>query len=1214
MIKERVWPVRVMYMLIAAALAISLIITTAPALKVSAQTIPDAEWDLVSEDFVLAPYSYIIDIAVGDDGEVAYAILRGLSWNGTAQEYGYWLLKSDDHAATWENITDALEDELDEDDYINYLVRVACDPEDSEFVAVALEIWDDSDSAFEVHVFVSTDGGATFRDTGEVEDGGAMFPGGWYVTDLAVSTEDDDERDIAIVGSNGTAALILRSTAVGEFSTGWEDASYKGWDNRWTGDPDTTNDITSLVVTDVQFAPSWGADRTILVTTVVDEGGDLYSVYLQYGTWGTTEGWNEQSTLAMESTLIIGSENIPTCLGTSMDMQDYRGIAGITMPLDFAGRHSDKRVLWVWVNYYDSTKGNIPAGTIFRVKNGVCMGIGWQVEDEKVWLTNVSYLGYISEGKAIAGVLGTGGYAYNVSACANYYDIFTYCCEGVQVYRNDNIVNMDICCYDWDPACKPPTGTKAMAAFYVSDDPASSKAYAVALWSYYPWDSSEGAWSVSFDDGDVWNQLSLIDTHIDYLSDVEVSPDCNKMMLVSVNTNDCACNETEYSAGNCMCCGCDSVWLKAENLPEAEEYSGKWLRTWCDKLTDTDAYPHGFDEWGFLRLAPEETTGDTVYLVDYYTDIVYWNELETLGCWEDGTATVDYIVDLAVKDRETIYALDYDGTVAMSDDFALGWHSAVDSELDNGYTIAVWGDHILVGGLDADVSYSDDGGETFTKLEDVANSGYVTVAFDSYFDTNNTVYAALAHGGSNNGVYSFVIDESETWKDLRAQPTRDALCCCNTTYGCPDEIEVNFTGLVVDTADGNPMTRADTGGVLYASFCLESNPDITGVARRLNPAEETVCPTCVEWDYLIEGLPDHSDPGDCPEIGPCFHAIPDALKICGCLTSDTNSKLFAIDADDWGYDMWHPLDEEDNFDGGVWMFEDCYAKKAPDLLSPADGETIPSDPCECIPLPFTIRWDRLCDACSYDIQLALDEDFNEVIFDSRYMCPPHTETDPCCTYRPAEGETPSFYVMGHEYDDDMYLICEYTYYWRIRAADAATDQIIHSWWSEPFSFTVAPGPGVGVNLIAPENGAAGVALTNIPFSWSEVASADAYNWVLSANSDLSSPIATSEDLTNTAATYTGTALDYETPYFWQVTAEKEGEVISTSEVGTFTTAAAGQFCCPQCGLCFDTQAELQEHIEDMHAPVTPAWVWVVIAIGAVLVIVVIVLIFRTRRV
>jgi hypothetical protein len=49
--------------------------------------------------------------------------------------------------------------------------------------------------------------------------------------------------------------------------------------------------------------------------------------------------------------------------------------------------------------------------------------------------------------------------------------------QGVQVYRNDQITNMDICCLPWESACKPPTGILGMAVAYVRAD----KAYAVAL-------------------------------------------------------------------------------------------------------------------------------------------------------------------------------------------------------------------------------------------------------------------------------------------------------------------------------------------------------------------------------------------------------------------------------------------------------------------------------------------------------------------------------------------------------------------------------------------------------------------------------------------------------------------------------------------------------------------------------------------------------------
>jgi hypothetical protein len=1164
---------RAMYLLIAAALVISLIITAAPALKVSAADDDvDSEWTRVStpttEDWVLAPESTIIDYALGDGGEVAYAVVYSdydMDGNGTAE--GYCLLKSDDSCATWDDITSALEAELDEndplddmdDDYIKELVAVATDGVDSDFVAVALSLWDDSAGDYYLHVFISTDGGATFTDTGEVEDV-VYFPDsiGYfdaYVGDFAVSPEVAGTRDIAIVGTDWSAnGLIFRCTVTGGTAGAWVDATqYDGWDDAGA--------LTSYAVTDVEFAPSWAADKTILVTTIVYDSP--WTVYLQSGTWGTTKGWNLDSTVAIAAVDIISDVCIPfNGIGLS--------VAGLTLPLDYSGRNSDKRYVWVWVNYYDCMGDGYRYGRIFRVKNESVMPINQQIEDEP-WMTNVNYLGYIAEGKAIAGMMGAGtpddsGWPY------------TDCCEGVQVYRNTQITNMDICCLPWEAACKPPSGDFGMEAFFVSDD----KAYAVAVnivddgGAWYDDTYDETAWSVNWeDDGDTWNQLSLVDTEIDYISDVAVSPDCNKTFLVTVNVD----------SG----CYCDSVWLKAVNLPEAEEYSGQWLRTWHGELmgdNDWDMGHSGFPwepERGLLRLNPEETTGDTVYLVDRMSDTVYWNELETLACWDMGSASVNNIVDLAVKDKETIYALDENGNVAMSDDFAIGWYESVESELDSGWTIAIHGDSILVGGQNGDVAYSDDAGETFTALEDVTDysSAHVTVAFDSYFDTNDTIYAALANADGDNGIYIWVIGESEEWYKTDAE-------------------NFNYTGLVLDRpSPGNPMTSPETGGVLYASFYAwwdgEGNDDCcetggcywwyTGVARCLTPITELCCGVGeAEWDYLVWGL----EPAGA-SYPTKFVMAPQALKICGCLTADSNTKLFAIDG--WnGYDM----DEGQN--GTVWTFEDCYSKKAVEITSPVEGFVVPADPCTCSNVPFTVKWDRLCDACSYDIQFSLDEDFEDAMEIWHVW--------------PDAPMTPSLWVDAGEFT------CEFTYYWRVRAADAETCQWIHSWWSEPRSFTIAPSVvAAQINLVSPVPGATGVGKTGVGFSWNMMASADAFDWVLSKNANLSSPVESKTGLTDTAYACTKT-LDYGTTYYWQVTAYKEGSAISVSPVGTFTTAVTGAFCCPQDGLCFATQAELEAHTADVHggAGATPFWVWVVIAIGAVLVIVVIVLIFRTRRV
>ena len=109
MTKRGMWPVRAMYTLVAAALVISLMITAAPSPTVLAANGSNvtaevtAEWDMIGtpsmDGFVLAPESTIIDYALASDGEVAYAIVEG--WDEDDEYYGYRLLKSEDHGATW---------------------------------------------------------------------------------------------------------------------------------------------------------------------------------------------------------------------------------------------------------------------------------------------------------------------------------------------------------------------------------------------------------------------------------------------------------------------------------------------------------------------------------------------------------------------------------------------------------------------------------------------------------------------------------------------------------------------------------------------------------------------------------------------------------------------------------------------------------------------------------------------------------------------------------------------------------------------------------------------------------------------------------------------------------------------------------------------------------------------------------------------------------
>jgi hypothetical protein len=519
--------------------------------------------------------------------------------------------------------------------------------------------------------------------------------------------------------------------------------------------------------------------------------------------------------------------------------------------------------------------------------------------------------------------------------------------------------------------------------------------------------------------------------------------------------------------------------------------------------------------------------------------------------------------------------LNADGDVAKSTNHGGTWSGEEDSGAGSGHTIAVKPEgNILVGPSDADdkVAYSTDGGDTWDKTGKVGSDfSLVHVAFDSYFDTNMTIYAA-----GWNGVKRWVIDESSSWKDLKAEPyesdigaSLDSDCGGDDIIPVDDKLEVQFNGIVLDTAAGNPMTSAATGGVLYAAYCFTCDGELyTGVARNLNPAST---PCCEEesWDWLIEGLSQGTD-GD-----ECFGTEPSSLRICGCLTADTNSILWALDHD--CYQL------SDGKDGSVWQYEDCLAKAGVDLVSPKDKADIDCLACPeyCYSEPITLKWDRLCTACSYDLEVSLDDDFTELVVDE-YV-------------EPEVGEEPSFLIEG--------LTCGLTYYWRVRVADAESDELIRSWWSETRSFTIAAPTGYGVQLISPRIGETGLPVGGAAFSWTSVSDTSSYNFVLSKNADLSAPILSKSLLTGTALAYAET-LDYSTAYYWQVTALKGTNVLSTSAIGTFTTMAEPEEAPPPVVIPPAPQPP---------APITPAFIWAIIGIGAVLIIVVIILIVRTRR-
>ena len=282
--------------------------------------------------------------------------------------------------------------------------------------------------------------------------------------------------------------------------------------------------------------------------------------------------------------------------------------------------------------------------------------------------------------------------------------------------------------------------------------------------------------------------------------------------------------------------------------------------------------------------------------------------------------------------------------------------------------------------------------------------------------------------------------------------------------------------------------------------------------------------------------------------------------------------------------------------GQLWSYEDCATKAGPILTAPADGAVLDCEPCAgCDFAPFTMKWERMCEACSYDVEI-MDEDGNLIV--------KWTDVD-------ITGDPPTLFINGvakyNGHTDNFTLGCGETYTWHVREANTSCE-CVHSPWSETWSFTVAVGAADAINLLAPTKGAMDVPIENIGFSWTGVRNATSYSFVLSPNANLAGALV-SQDMSTTAFNFVG-PLDYGKAYYWQIIAWSDGTRLTTSSIGVFNTMA--EPTTPPPPVVVEQQPAPTINIPPTQQ-ITPTWIYVIIGIGCALAVVVIVLIVRTRR-
>jgi hypothetical protein len=707
----------------------------------------------------------------------------------------------------------------------------------------------------------------------------------------------------------------------------------------------------------------------------------------------------------------------------------------------------------------------------------------------------------------------------------------------------------------------------------------------------------ETAFSISRNNGETWNQTNYVDTNLNqhnnfvsWLNDVAIAPDCTTIYLASVSHN------LEFP-----CIAFDSVWRASINpavvapLPAIPPVGFFWERvlTTPTALNCTDLQTDA----PILRLAPDKTDGELVGWGAVGTRAQLWSP--DFGDFWAKINPRNNIADFAFETSTLLWNVSPNAIVQKLPYTGTAWSSAepdMDGKGGVAHMIAVKPEgKILIGlgvplpGLLSAMSYSLNGGEKFGLIPAGlrADAGSTHVAFDEDFENNSIAF--VADDGPTGRIYRYQLPfpMGGTWVD------NDMMDATNGNVGSGPGVPhmVGYFGLQV----------AITGGALYGAHAPtdmtanQEDPDRSGVERTLWPTAGMPKPGVV-WDCLNVFAPQVD--------GVSFTTEPWSLKLCGCLTLDTDTVLYSIDHQIWdatGHPAYRP---GANF-GVLWAFTDCFAKKGPTLIT-ADGALIGCDPVSGRAQEVNLCWEQLCVARGYDLEIAKDADFNIRIIDfmgagaNAGWLEPVNLLEPC-VYFPAGGADitggsaigmTSLGLFGN-------LECGHKYFWRIQVREAATGQIIRSMWSEVNSFTIKAGLPVradyyGLKLLAPDNGCIGCPVQPASFSWSPFKETVKYKFVLASDAAMTSVVAEAE-VPTTAYEYDGT-LDYSTNYFWRVMSLEPAPSDWSATFSLQTEAAPAPPAAPE------------------SAPPTPIWVWVVIAIGAILVIVTLVLIFKTRRV
>jgi len=994
---------------------------------------------LSSRNDIISPCD-VNHIAIGSDGKTLYAIDIP---NASKSTGAGALYRSMDSGATWDDSPGKrLFLAMNPADRLNFRVwNIAIAPDNPNFVAV---VTSNAAADAPANVWISTDGGANWENTN--------FPAFEPIGAIDISANSKG-LDIA-VGTrpgNGTGTVwTLRSPE----PSGWKDQSPGS----------NLGDILAL-----KFSPNYGTDSTIVILYSTNQG-----TFLSAGVRDTASNSTNWRAIYLNSPPEI------TTSGHGTSPKSHQIIsASLALPQDFHGQSASLR------RYYISTDDGGATGTagIYRFDDRVGYLLMKATPSNRV--SSIAYFGNFAAGKLLVGeVLGD-----TQSAT-------------VMTWFTDSPTTCPIPC--WYPAMKPPTGaagnsSNGYANAQVAWSPDGTLAYAATassgplqsgqFWylAYTVGNSlDETAFSVSRNNGETWNQLSLIDTKIDMLTDLAPSPDGSVLYLASVNTSPL------YS-------GFDSVW-RSQNATGVST----WERVLCRYMSDANNQEY------ILQLAGDYSDGRFVFCAARNTRELLWSP--DFGDFWASLAPSSLVQDFAVEDSKTAFVLDPQGYVQKFTWTGKGWlpHRPVPSCLSSGYSISVaytgttpdnLKGYVFVGGTgdgEYDVAYSNDGGLTFTpipaKLPTRGNS--MVIATQNYETERGASGDIIAI--NPGGMYQW-----------------------STSYGGGSWAWPSPTPNEWATQWGGPNWPT-----AVTNLCISRNgsfyfTDMWGAYIR--------------WNYAAAGMDIFLNFGTTPSR---------KLRISGGLELDQPVTVWIIDQQPYnppyGY-VWFYTDTL-LWSGPLLLEPTSLATVGCD---PSSGRNMEIN-LRWRPISLSHGY-RIEIAKDKDFSLKV-ADIGNTWGGKTSSLSKTAYTDPRAPYVPPDTDYPSLIIppgggVVTDRNGNTWIVpgleAGHIYYWRVSVQSVATGDYITSPSSWREAFIINPGlpvraPHLGPEPLEPRNGAVDCSTGGLTFSWTQLPRTTKYEFVLTTDPQMKNIVVTA--VPSSPAYVHQERLEPGKEYFWRVRA------------------------------------------------------------------------------